>query len=109
MRIWLIGAGKGGIEILHQLAKNSEIDLFVSSVSEKPPAVREGVISKVQLVERVTSYNVNTLAKRIRPDLILIDSGEEDKNLGRVMGGSAMSAAMNDEIASASDFPCLVL
>lgn len=109
MRIWLVGADKVGMEVLEQLSKNTELEVVVSAQTADPRAVREGVIEKVDFVERVTSTNVNQLARRVRPDLILIDSTANDQALGRVTGGSALAAALNYEIAAASDYPCLVL
>ena len=109
MRVWLIGAARIGIDVLYQMQKNEEIQVVVSDISETPPAVEEGVIEKVDYVELVTSLNVNTLARRIRPDLILIDSGAERHNLGHVTGGSVLSEALMNEIVAASDYPCLVL
>jgi FlaA1/EpsC-like NDP-sugar epimerase len=108
MRIWLIGAGQAGAEALRQLRKNDDLEVVVSADSDRPPAVREGVIGKVDYVEAVNSINVNTLARRIRPDLILIDSSAVG-SLGRVTGGTALSQALISEIAAASDYPCLVL
>ena len=109
MKVWLIGASRIGTEILRQLQKNEEIEVVVSDSSARPLAVREGVIEKVDYIETVTSVNVNSLARRLYPDLILVDSGAESRNFGHVTGGSALSQALTYEIAAASDFPCLVL
>jgi hypothetical protein len=109
MRVWLIGASRAGIEALRQLEKNDGIEIVVSDPSPRPRAVQEGVIAKVDHVESVTALNINTLARRIRPDLILIDPGADDRGLGRVSGGQAMAQGLNDEIVAISDYPCLVL
>ncbi|MCC6167365.1 MAG: hypothetical protein IT329_09080 [Caldilineaceae bacterium] len=109
MRIWLIGAGQAGAEALRQMQKNDEISVVVSALVADPPAVRNKVIAKVDYVENVTPVNINTLARRIRPDLILIDSTAQETGLSRVTGGAALSQALTFEIAAASDFPCLVI
>ena len=109
MRVWLIGADQRGIEVLGQLEKNEDIQIVVSDPSPNPAAVQEGVIQKVDHVESVTPINVNTLARRFRPDLILIDSSAESRSMARVTGGSAMSQALVYEIAAASEYPCVVL
>ena len=109
MRVWLIGADKAGLDVLEQLAKNPDVEVVVSAQTEQPRAVRDGLLVKVDFVERVTPANVNQLARRIRPDLILIDSAANDQALGRVTGGAALVDALNYEIAAASDYPCLVL
>jgi len=109
MRIWLIGADNRGTQALRQLAKNQRVDVIVSDSSERPKAVVEGVIDHVDYVERITSLNINHVARRVQPDLILIDAGALDHNWGRVTGGSAMAEALTNEMAGASDFPCIVL
>jgi hypothetical protein len=108
MRIWLIGAAQAGTDALRQLKKNAEVEVIVSDPTEQPKAVQDRVIFKVDYVETVSPININQLARRIRPDLILIDPGADKRNL-RLSGGMAFSDAINTEIAAASDYPCLVL
>lgn len=108
MRIWLIGAGQAGAEALRQLSKNDELEIVVSADSDRPPAVRDGVLVKVDHVEAVTSLNINILARRIRPDLILVDSTAVG-SLGRVTGGTTLSRGLINELALVSDYPCLIL
>jgi hypothetical protein len=109
MRIWLIGAEQAGVEALRQLKKNPAVDVVVTDSIERPKAVAERVIARIDHVETVTSLNINQLARRIRPDLILIDGGALNRTLGRLSGGSVLAEALHSEIAAASDFPCLVL
>ena len=80
MKVWLIGASRIGTEILRQLQKNEEIEVVVSDTSPRPLAVREGVIEKLDYIETVTPVNVNSLARRLYPDLILVDTGAESRN-----------------------------
>jgi hypothetical protein len=107
MRIWLIGASSNGTEAIKQLQKSSQIDLIVSAASPDPRAVREGVLDQVDFVETVTPVNVDSLARRIRPDLILID-GSASSYRGR-SGGSELSQALTYEIAAASEYPCVII
>lgn len=109
MRIWLIGADQKGIAALRQLEKNPNMEIIVSDAIEQPRAVTERVIAKVDFVEAVTPININTLARRTRPDLILIDTGALERNYGRLASGYVFSDALNNEIATASEYPCLVL
>jgi hypothetical protein len=109
MRIWLVGADQRGTEVLRQLQKNSNLEVFITDSTDRPYAVSTGVIARVDLVEVVSSMNINTLARRIRPDLILIDSGADQRNLGRLAGGSAFANALLDEAAAASEYPCIIL
>lgn len=107
MRIWLIGAGKAGTAALRQLRKNDEIDIIVTADNDRPQAVKDGILGKVDYVETVTSLNINALARRIRPDLILVDASMN--TLGRVSGGAVFSQGMLEEMAASSDYPCLLL
>ncbi len=109
MRIWLIGADQAGSEALQQLQKNPAITVIVSDAGDKPKAVSDHVIDKVDMVEHVTPVNINQLARRIRPDLILIDAGAAKRAMGSVSSGHVFAEAMQSEIAATSELPCLVL
>ncbi len=107
MKIWLIGASSAGTAAIRQLKKSSQIELVVSAPSPDPRAVREGVLDKVDYVESVTPVNIDSLARRIRPDLILLDSTASSYR-GRA-GGTALSQALTYEIAAASVHPCIIV
>lgn len=109
MRIWLIGADQAGSEALRQLKKNTAITVVVSDAAERPKAVADGVIAKVDMVENVTALNINQLARRIRPDLILIDAGAARRAMGRVSGGTVFAEALQSEMTAVSETPCLIL
>ena len=109
MRIWLIGVDERGTHALQQLVKNQQIDVIISDPSDRPKAVTQGVIDHVDYVERITSLNINQVARRVRPDLILVDAGAIERNWGHVTGGSALSEAMTYEMAAACEYPCLIL
>lgn len=109
MRIWLVGADKDAINALHQLRKNSNIEIVVSASEKAPLAVQKGVLNKVDFVETVSQVNINQLAHRVHPDLILIDPAEAKRSYGWVEGGGVLADALTYEIARASDYPCLVL
>ena len=109
MRIWLIGAGRAGTAVLRQLKKNRGIEVIVSDPQENPKAVQDGILAKVDFVERITPVNINQVAKRVRPDLILISTGAGTQSYGNVTGGLALAEALNYEIATSSDYPCLVI
>ncbi len=109
MRVWLIGAGNIGSVALRQLQKNTTLDIFVSDPSDQPEAVRAGLIERVDLVENVTPVNVNEIARRVRPDLILLSPGIGEQGFGAIEGSKALSDALNYEIIIASAYPCLIL
>ena len=109
MRIWMFGADQTGTEILRQLKKNPTIDVIVSDTIERPKAVLDRVIARVDYVENVTPINLNQLVRRVRPDLILIDASAAKRDMGRLSGGHVCAEALQAEMASGSEAPCLVL
>lgn len=109
MRIWLIGADQAGAEALRQFQKNTAIEVFVTDMLERPRAVTDRVIDKLDAIENVTPMNVNVLARRIRPDLILIDSSAAKRNLTRLTGGMVYAEALQNEIAATADYPCIII
>ncbi len=109
MRVWLIGAGKIGASAIRQLQKNPDIDIIVSDSSPTPVAVKEGLISHVDMVENVTSANINQLARRVRPDLILLSPAASERGLGGFEGGQTLTDALNYEIVSNSEYPVVTL
>ena len=109
MRIWLIGADQTGAEALRQFKKNASIDVVVSDTIDRPKAVTERVIAKVDYIENVTPININQLARRIQPDLILIDASASKRDMGKLSGGYYFAEALQTEIAAGSEYPCIVL
>lgn len=109
MRIWLIGAEAIGAATLRQLRKHPDVTVVVSDSSANPLAVREGLIDKVDYVETVNPVNVDQLARRIRPDLILISPPEGGVGLGALEGGHSLAQALNYEISARSDYPVIIL
>ena len=109
MRVWLIGAGNIGSVALQQLQKNSAVEIFVSDPSTQPEAVRSGLIERVDLVANISPVNVNEIARRVRPDLILLSPGIGEQGFGAVEGSKALSEALNYETTVASEYPCVIL
>jgi hypothetical protein len=109
MRIWLIGADVAGSTALRQLRKNPAAEVIVSDSTAMPRAVADKVIEHVDYVESVTAMNVNSLARRVRPDLILVDGGALQRALGKMAGGVTFAESLQAEMAAASDYPVLVL
>ncbi len=109
MRVWLIGAGHIGTVALRQLLKNPAVEIFVSDPSDQPEAVLSGLIDRVDLIANISPVNVNEIARRVRPDLILLSPGIGEQGFGAVEGSKALSEALNYETIIASEYPCLIL
>ncbi len=109
MRVWLIGAGNIGSVALRQLQKNSAVEIFVSDPTDRPEAVRTGLIERIDLVANITPVNINEVARRVRPDMILLSPGIGEQGFGAIEGSKALSDALNYETIIASEYPCLIL
>jgi hypothetical protein len=109
MRVWLIGADQSGANAIRQLRKNPELEIVVSDTIERPRAVVDRVIERVDYVESVNSLNIGPLIRRTRPDLILIDSRATQRMVSNVQGGVAFAESLQDEMAAASDVPVLII
>lgn len=109
MRIWLIGADQAGTAALRQLRKNPDIQIVISDSIARPKAVEQRVIAQVDFIESVTPLNVNQVARRIRPDLILLDRGAIQRAFARLSEGFAFAESIQNEIATASEIPCIML
>ena len=108
MRIWLIGADQAGSNALRQLRKSPSVEIYVTDSSDRPRAVADGLLPGVDARDNVTPMNINTLARRIRPDLILVDRGAIQRSVGKV-AGPAFTESLAMEMGAASEFPLLVL
>lgn len=108
MRIWLIGADQAGSNAIRQLRKNQSVEIYVTDSTERPRAVTDRLIAAVDAVDSVTPMNINTLGKRIRPDLILVDRGALLRALGKA-GGPAFAESLMVEMSAACEFPLLIL
>ena len=92
MRIWLIGADQAGERRpCANCRRTPGRQVIVSDTIARPKAVADHVIARVDYVEQVTSANVNQLARRVRPDLILLDASAGQPQLieGEVSGGTS--------------------
>ncbi|MCX6042166.1 MAG: hypothetical protein NTV69_13595 [Caldilinea sp.] len=109
MRVWLIGADAAGTAALRQLQKNRNIQVVVSDAIPNPRAIEQRAIAQIDYVESVTPLNINQLAKKIRPDLILLDRGAIQRAFSRISEGFAFAESIQQEIAAASEIPCIML
>lgn len=78
MRVLVIGAGKLGIQVLRQLKKNPDMEVVVADPHDKPLAVAEGLLEKVDLRVHVTALNFREVLDTVDPDLVLLARTTED-------------------------------
>ena len=107
MRILVVGAGRIGAQVLRQLQKNSSLTIITCSPHQKPLAVQEDIIPKVDIQETLTPLNLEYVLDLAKPDLILLASASEDFGLGTAPGVDVMVDSLKKEIASISKVPLI--
>ena len=107
MRILVVGAGQAGAQVLRQLQKNPSLAIITCSPHEKPFAVREGIISKIDIQETLTPLTLKYILDQAKPDLILLASASEDFGLGKAPGVDVMINSLKRELASISTLPLI--
>lgn len=78
MRVLVIGAGKLGVQVLRQLKKNPDLEVVVADPHERPQAVADGLLDKVDLRVHVTAMNFQEVMDSVEPDLVLLARTTED-------------------------------
>jgi hypothetical protein len=107
MRILVVGAGKVGTQVLQQLKKDPSITVITCSPYEEPYAVKQGIISKVDIQETLTPLTLGYVMAQAEPDIILLTSASEDFGLGTAPGVDVMVDSLKKELASISRVPLI--
>ena len=107
MRILVVGVGRIGTRIIRQLRKNPEITIITLDAREKPKAVKEGVIPRVDIAEPLTPLSLQYVLQEARPDMILLTMTTEDMGLGTAPGLDILTEALWHEIASIAQVPVI--
>ncbi len=107
MRVLLVGAGVAGSRVLRQLRKNPNLTVLIADPRERPPALEEKLIDKVDYREVLTPLTLEFIVSQAQPDLVLIATETEDLGLGSPAGVEMMAEALRDEVAAVADVPIL--
>lgn len=107
MKVLVCGAGENGASVIHQLRKNSQIEIVTLDPRENPFALAEGIIEKIDVKEMLTPLTLDFVIKEVKPDLILLTTELEDLGLGNVAGIEMLSSSMRDELTSISPVPLI--
>ncbi|MDH4122939.1 MAG: hypothetical protein OEV21_02490 [Thermoplasmata archaeon] len=102
MKVLVIGAGKLGAQVISQLKKNPHIKMIVADVRERPAAVEQGIIDKVDLRIHLTPLNIGDIIADVKPDLILLARTVDDWGQGDMPMGTEYVAGMEREISRTS-------
>lgn len=105
MRILVVGAGRAGAKVLRQLQKNPSLTIVTCASNQRPFAVQEGIIAKVDIQETLTPLTLAYVLDKAEPDLILLTSSSEDFGLGTAPGVDVMVDSLKRELAAISRVP----
>ncbi len=94
----VIGAEKLGTQVIKQLKKIPEVELFVAERRERPHAVECGAIDKVDVVAHVTSMNFEEVLERTSPDFVILARTVQDWDKTETPMGSEYVAGMEREL-----------
>ena len=107
MRILVVGAGEVGTQVLRQLKKNPSLEIVTCDASPEPRAVREGVVSEIDIQETLTPLTLAYILAKAKADLVLLTSTSEDFGLGTAPGVDVMVDSLKRELASISEVPLI--
>jgi len=109
MRILVIGAGRTGAQVLRQLQKNPALTVIVADPRDRPYAVEQGVVSGVDYHESLTPLTLDYLLQKAEPDLVLLTRAPADLGVGSALGLDMLADSLQDELATISDVPIIVV
>ena len=105
MRILVVGAGDTGSKVIEQLKKNPAIEVLVADARDQPPAVRHGVIDKVDFTETLTPLNMDELLRKASADLVLLAAAPADLIDSRIPGARLLTQTLDEELALNATWP----
>jgi len=107
MHILIVGAGQTGIEVIRQVKKNKAFTFMTADPRPDPPAVREGVIDKVDIDEVITPLTQEEIIKDTRADMILLALPTEEMGLGKAPGVDILADSLRNELSIISSIPVI--
>ena len=107
MNILMVGAGRVGASVLEQLRKNPDLIVVTVDPRERPYAVQQGLIERVDIQEAFTPLTMAYVLEQARPDLILMTATTEDMGLGKAPGVDILTVALREEMAAICDLPVI--
>jgi pyrroline-5-carboxylate reductase len=106
VRVLVIGGGELGIRTIKQLQKNDTIEILLADPNERPRAVTEGVVEKVDLVTHVTAMNAREVCARLEPDMVLLARKPRDWGHHDTIMGTQYISGMERELSKLR-IPCI--
>ncbi|UCE90777.1 MAG: hypothetical protein JSV90_04910 [Methanobacteriota archaeon] len=78
MRVLVIGAEKLGAQVIGQLKKIPGVEIVVAERRDRPEAVLNGMIEKVDVVSHVTAMNFGDVLAQTEPDFVVVARTVQD-------------------------------
>jgi hypothetical protein len=103
----VVGAGRSGAVVLRQLQKNPQLTVITADPNQRPYAVQEGIIEKVDILESLTPLTLDLVVEQSQPDLMLLTRTTEDLGLGMTINTGVLAEALRDELAAISEIPVI--
>jgi hypothetical protein len=107
--ILVIGAGKVGAKVLHQLKKNPKIEVKTVDSREIPFAVEEGIIDSVDYTAELIPIKLKPLIESIAPDIVLVTTSKEDISRNNVPGLEILVDSLRHELELTAEVPIIAV
>lgn len=109
MIVLLIGAGRVGAKVLLQLQKNPNIIVVTVDPREKPYALEQGIISKVDYRVELTPGDLEEIVEQVKPDLVLVTTSGEVMGRSGVPGLEILVEALREELEATAKVPVIAV
>jgi hypothetical protein len=107
MRVLVIGAGQTGAQVIRQLRKDPQIEIFTADPRPEPKAVRDGLVEKVDITGVISPLTLEDVLERTGAQLVFMAMAAEEMALGTAPGVDILADALLDELASISEVPMI--
>ena len=109
MKVLVLGAGGVGAKVIRQLRKNQEINIITADPRETPYALKEGIISNLDYMVELRSFELEPVIREIKPDLILVTTSPEDMGRSGIPGLDILVDALCRELETAFSVPVIAV
>ena len=109
MRVLVVGAGKVGLKVLHQLRKNPSIIVATVDPRERPPAIEDGIIEAVDYHNELRLRELAQVIKKEKPDIVLVTTSPEDISKSGVSGLEILVESLRGELEASANVPIIAV
>lgn len=109
MRVLVVGAGRVGVRVVAQLRKNTRVEIVTLDPRDSPPAVREGVIERVDYKTPLDIVEIVKVIVEVAPDLVLLTTSAADMGTTGSSGLDIFLDALNQELEASVRVPVIAV